>query len=187
MTEHIVNTTLAFVKFDQKGEDKKGNEWQRYSIKVSDSNWKDVFISYFYRGKDNPPVQGMKIKHMELEEKEYQGKTSWNIKKIEFFPQPKETKQQASGEAKQAAGSTFDNTSMFVSYVKDLVIALQERGASPSESLGWLEEAVPEIVKWGVWMKFMSDHPVKLKEYLDKKEADMLSQPPEKKEGKPDE
>jgi hypothetical protein len=153
----LYNVTITDVKTGPSGTNQYG-DWQLYNLWIDDSDWKSEKFGYPQAGNKPVPEPGMKLAKLEFETVVRAGKdgksfTNYDVKKIEPLqvsdkpvpgakpvpaktatPAPQDSSSQTADSPKPQSKpvpsvSAEKHLTFYVSYVKDLVIALIGSGS----------------------------------------------------------
>lgn len=182
MPEHLIDCTIIQAKKVTEGKSDKGL-WELWKIVTDAAAWDGEEFTYFFspKGKEPAPFVGMKLKHAELHEGEYNGKPQWTMKKLdseEAENPPPASRKTGKQDTPGAKSGGFSPVSMYVSYAKDIWCAIQE-GKQVKNAPLTIMDAVDEIVEGALRLKAFAEDPEKFKNYLRKKMADKKPENPE--------
>ena len=166
MAEYESNKKIKKVYKGKLGESEYG-PWQAWNFYLE--GVKDIKFSYFSGGDKPVPVEGRMVKHIEYEVVTKDGYTNNNVKKLVYYPrepdnEPRQEPDQGPPGDYEPPGELPKNPptsqkpdssiSFYVSYAKDLMVAMIERDGMP-ESLPSLTDAADEVVRVGteMWRK----------------------------------
>lgn len=134
--EHLLNFTITKVYEPQKegkpieGEGEYG-AWKLYTF-YTDKTDKEKF-SFMWGEKKPRPTKGLKIKHMEYEEEKKGQYTNLNVKKLELPEQEKSSSPESSPKTTSQPKPNNTSASFYVSYAKDIAVALITLGKDLTE------------------------------------------------------
>lgn len=126
-------------KVNMKEGAKDGRPWKKYGIQVEgDDRW----FGFFERADSITPGEGLEIEFDAKQNGKY-----WNAENIKIVV--------GSQQSAPAKNGKFDNSTMFISYAKDLYIALLT--TYPQEIAPTLEDTIARVVDIGMQMKALAD------------------------------
>lgn len=143
----MILTNVKFTKvFKGKSGEGQYGPWQIWDCYINIEEWKDTKLSFFESNKNPTPVQGMTATVVEIEEQVKGEYVNYVIKNIETkvqAPVPKPRPQVTKENSTEPNHNNNHQASFYVSYAKDIAVALIEKGYD----LEGIKYCLPEICR----------------------------------------